>query len=117
VTATAINPTSKPLPNIAIYGYVLDQALGVSVVGNTMRNDRERSHAGQIAKLASIPPGKSRVQFTFIATIAKENAGRLPALSFSALKGTSSPGGKVLNEFGPCEIDSMSAECAAESDE
>jgi len=111
VRAKATNPLKKPMTNVAIYGYVFDDEAGTTVVGNTLRNDREKSHAGQIAKLSSIPPGTSTIEFMFIATVDKAYGGRLPSLRFESLKGTSSPGGKILEAFGPCDIDSTSKEC------
>lgn len=111
VRATVTNPTKGPLPNFAIYGFVSDAEAGGTVVGNSLRNDRDKSHAGQIAKIDSVPVGTSTVEFTFIATIAKTYGGRLPRLSFESLRGTSSPGGKVLQAFGPCDIDPSSDEC------
>jgi len=112
VKATVTNPTKSPLPNFAIYGFVSDaEAGGVTVVGNSLRNDKDKSHAGQIAKINSVPVGTSTVEFTFVATIAKSYGGRLPRLTFESLKGTSSPGGKVLQAFGPCDLDPFSDEC------
>jgi hypothetical protein len=117
VRATVTNPTKSPLPNFAIYGFVNDAEAGVTVVGNSLRNDKDKAHAGQIAKINSIPVGTSTVEFTFIATIAKSYGGRLPRLSFESLKGTSSPGGKVLQAFGPCDMDPMSDECEESQNE
>jgi len=111
VRATVTNPTKNSLPNFAIYGFVTDAEAGVTVVGNSLRNDKDKAHAGQISKIDSVPVGTSTVEFVFLASIAKSYGGRLPRLSFESLKGTSSPGGKVLQAFGPCDMDPMSDEC------
>lgn len=45
VTATATNPTKQALENVAVFGFVIDEQAGASVVPN---NQDLRSDAGQV---------------------------------------------------------------------
>jgi len=108
VTATMTNPTKAPIKDIAVFGFVLDEQAGASVIAN---NPDLRSDAGQFAQIASVPPGENQVNFFFVATIGKDNAGKLPKLTFRSLKGISYPGGARFEALSPCELDSLSDAC------
>jgi hypothetical protein len=41
-----------------------------------------RSDAGQFAQITTVPPGTTTVSFVFVATIGKDNDGKLPKLTF-----------------------------------
>jgi len=113
-TATLTNPTKNTLKDIAVFGFVLDEQAGASVIAN---NPDLRSDAGQFAQIATVPPGENEVSFYFVATIGKDNAGNLPKLTFRSLKGISYPGGARFEALSPCELDSLSDECDEQDEE
>lgn len=113
VKCTVTNPTKKPLKDTAVFGFVVDEASGASMIAN---NPDFRSDAGQFATIDTIPPGEHEIDFVFVATYNKREQG-VPSITFKSLKAISYPGGARFQELSPCELDSLSDECDEVSDE
>jgi len=114
VAATLTNPTKGPLKDVAVFGFVLDEKAGASVIAN---NPDLRSDSGQFAQIELVPPGTNQIEFTFVATIGKDIGTELPKLTFKGVKGISYPGGARFEALSPCELDSLSDECDDQDEE
>lgn len=117
VTATVDNSGrgAKPLNQVAVFGFVVDPITGASVIAN---NPDMRSDAGQFAQIDTVPVGEAaKVEFVFVATIGKDQNGKLPKLEFKSVRAISYPGGARFEGLSPCELDSLSPECDEVSEE
>ena len=117
VTATVQNSGrgAKKLSQVAVFGFVVDPVLGASVIAN---NPDMRSDAGQFAQIDEIGVGEDvPISFIFVATVGKDQNGKLPALEFRSVRAISYPGGARFEGLSPCELDSLSPECDEVSDE
>lgn len=114
VKAIATNPTKKPLKDAAVFGFVSDELAGASVIAN---NPDFRSDAGQFAQIDTIPPGEDvPVEFVFVGTFSKgdqKGSEELPEITFRGVKAISYPGSARFVGLSPCELDSLSDECDA----
>ena len=117
VKATVTNDGrgAKPLSRVAVFGFVIDPVTGASVIAN---NPDLRSDAGQFAQIDEIPVGTDvPISFIFVATIGKDQNGKLPELEFKSVRAISYPGGARFEALSPCELDSLSDECDEQSDD
>lgn len=114
VKCSVNNPTKNPLKDTAVFGFVVDESSGASMIAN---NPDFRSDAGQFATIDRIPPGDNDIEFVFVATYSKKDQDTMPPITFKSLKAISYPGGARFQELSPCELDSLSDECDEVSDE
>ena len=86
-------------------------------MGHTSRHSH---HSHRTPQVDWIEPGEDvPIDFIFVGTFSKKDVdkGDLPELTFKGIKAISYPGGARFVELSPCELDSLSDECDAVSDE
>ena len=85
------------------------------------RYSHPHPHPHPHAQVDWIEPGEDvPIDFIFVGTFSKkdvEKGGDLPEITFKGIKAISYPGGARFVELSPCELDSLSDECDAVSDE
>eukprot|EP00611_Tribonema_gayanum_P021562 TRINITY_DN4173_c0_g1_i1.p1 TRINITY_DN4173_c0_g1~~TRINITY_DN4173_c0_g1_i1.p1 ORF type:complete len:237 (-),score=54.14 TRINITY_DN4173_c0_g1_i1:320-1030(-) len=108
VKADADNPAKKDLENPAIFGRVFDED-GTSVVAN---NPDGGTDAGQFAMIEGVvPPGKSKIEFQFVAAIGPKEELSKKTLTFPSIKAISYPGAGRYGAITECEMNPLADEC------
>uniref|UniRef100_A0A7S2I7A4 Uncharacterized protein n=1 Tax=Alexandrium andersonii TaxID=327968 RepID=A0A7S2I7A4_9DINO len=108
-TASLTNPTDETFKRAGVFGRVIDKMADTSVLANAMDGATD---LGQFALVETIPPGTSRVQFRFVASLPKAGAKQpIPPLTFKTLKATWYPGGSRFDPIGQCDLTPTAPEC------
>jgi hypothetical protein len=113
VKADLAEQAPKDLEKVGVYGFVVDEETGDSVLAN---NPDLNTDAGQFAMIETVSTKDNQVEFEFIAAIPKERdltkySNGIGTLNFESLRVISFPGGQQFGAISPCEMNEFSEEC------
>ena len=130
VKAAASNPSGNTLKDTGVFGVVISEAEGMSVLGNGQDG---KNDAGQFAMIDEIKPGDSIIDFTFVSqqsTACRNSRSKDPEtgklveykcpvggtepllkLKFEKLKAIAYPGGDRYKTYNECEQNEFAEGC------
>lgn len=120
VKATATNELGKEIKDAGVFGVVSGIKDGMSVLGNGQDG---KNDAGQFAIIDKIPPGKSEVEFLFVAQqnddcrptrqekCPVQGTRPLDPIQFEKMKAIAYPGGDRYKVYDECEQNPFAEGC------
>lgn len=113
VKADLESPPPNNLEKVGIYGFVIDENTGNSVLAN---NPDLSTDAGQFGMIENVSVNDRKVEFDFVAAVdpkvdLSQFENGIGNLTFRSLRLISFPGGQQYGTISPCEMNEFSSEC------